>query len=278
LQELINIGDEEYGEYFAQFLYDKNNQTSYYALLGYSCCMQDKSYSKLIEIIFNTTMRIDFRVYALYELSIISGQRFIKRRIRLYEDERTWTESDLSLEEISAWDKADRPKGTAYEPHLHDKVQNPDPNNPIDGLISTINKKYYKKAYVSRSDIIGGTVNIGKPTNDEVADINKKYILPPTYKYFIENFVVKNELKQAINVYSADELVKRQFGFAYAPDGGLIPEWDQNRLVIADWNGDTMYCLNLSLGETSPIYQFYHDDWKFKKYANSFLDFLTKII
>lgn len=275
LKSLVRKGDTEFGNYFKQFFYHKDNFVFYTAILAYAACMQEKAYPDLLEIIYNTNAPKDIRVYALYELSIIAGQKFITNNLPA--DEREWVDADFPLAAIKLWDSGGRIKGNAYADVVHEKVLNPD--NEIDRLIAAIHKKYYvNTVYISRRDIIDGKKNIGYPSVADIEKINLKWLLPTSYKYFIENFVVKSELKREICIYSADELIERQRGFAFDLENNRIPEWNADFLVIADWNGDTMYCLDLSKGESSPVYMFRHDDWTFKKYAVSFLEFLAKIV
>lgn len=275
LNFLTRKGDEEYGNIFEHFLYSNDSEVFYGAILGYAKCMQEKAYSKLLELIFNNSAPRDMRAYAVYELCLISAQKFINNPPN---DVRKWKDTDFLFEAITKWDKSGRPKGNLFNNELHEKILNPSKENEIDKLIVDIHRKYYVNAWIKARDIIDGKTNIGKPTQADIESINARWVLPPTYKYFIENFVVKNELKREICMYSADELVERQIGFALMPDGTTIAQWKQNYLVIADWNGDICYCIDLEQGEKSPIYRFYHDDWTFKKYANSFLEFLNKIV
>ena len=281
LESLTRKGDEEFGELFKGFLYHQDSVVFYIAIVAYARCMQEKAYESLLDIVFNRDIKIEMRIYALEELTLISGQRFITNQPGGVSYERAWKESDFPLELISEWDRAGRPKGNAHDNAytLHEKILNPD-DKPIDKLILNIHTKYYVKGARNSTTrmIIDGKINIGKPSKCDVDAINAKWTLPVTYKYFIENFTVRSALKQEITVYCADELIERQLGFAVTLDGAVMPEWNPNHLVIADWNGDSMYCIDLSKGENSPVYHFYHDDWKFKKYANSFLEFLTKIV
>ena len=272
---LTRKGDEEYGNIFEHFFYNDDGQVFYNAILGYAKCMQEKAYTKLLELIFNNAAPKDKRAYAVYELCLISGQKFISNPPQ---DEREWQDSDFPLDIIAKWDKSGRPKGNSFKNELHEKILNSDKGNDIDKLVAGIHKKYYINAWISTRDIIDGKTNITKPTQADIETLNAKWILPPTYKYFIENFVVKNELKRELCIYSADELVEHQMGFATTPEGTLIADWKHNHLVIADLNSDTCYCIDLNQGEKSPVYQFCHDDWKFKKYSNNFLEFLKKIV
>lgn len=273
LSNLLIEGDETFLYVYEKFMNSKNDSAFYYAILGYSSCLKEKAIDKLIELVFNKDIEMQFRVYAFYELCICSGQKFITKIPNL--DIRKWPESYLQLESISEWIKKGKP--------VIEDVDTPiefDLNNPVSALVSKISKKYFgKNAYVKREDIAIGKHKIVKPNAEDVKTVFDKWNFPNDYKYFLENYVVNNELKRSTNLYNAENLIDCQVGFAYDSDLQTeISDWNKNHIVIGDINGDLMYCISTGENDFGVIYKFYHDEWKFKKVANNFTELLTTLV
>lgn len=274
LSALIIEGDTQFLHVYEKFLSHTGGMELYVAIEGYAKSLKEKSLDKLIEIVFNKTLQMEYRVYALYELCIYSGQRFIEKIP--YLDIREWPESYLHLDKITTWIKGGKPINL----NNNQSTPNFDADNPVSKLLKTINKKYYKDInFFSRSEIAIGKHMIYVPQKDDVVLVTTSWNFPNDYNYYLKNYVVNTELKGSTILFSAENLKDNQYGFAIDPiTQKSIDGWNPNHIVIATRGGDLMFCISLDKSDYGTIYKFYHDEWKFKKIASDFTEFLTSIV
>ena len=120
------------------------------------------------------------------------------------------------------------------------------------------------------------------PEKQVIEEIKAHWQLPAVYLTFLERFSPASDaFLKGINLYGANTLIKHQCGYAFSsPDDELFPDWKAHWLVIADKDADP-YILDLSKsdGNDAPIYKAPHGagEWKWRKVAGSFLEFLEKL-
>ena len=122
-------------------------------------------------------------------------------------------------------------------------------------------------------------------TDDSVMKaIEQKWSLPQIYLDYLKSHPESQELETEddeteemipITLYGANDLIKRQEGYAYNPvEKKIIEDWDHNMVVIADSDADP-YCIDISQNN-SPVFFAMHgiDEWDFDKYCVSLEIFL----
>ena len=122
-------------------------------------------------------------------------------------------------------------------------------------------------------------------TDDSVMKlIEQKWNLPQIYLDYLKSHPESQELEIAddeteemipITLYGANDLIKRQDGYAYNPvEKQIIEDWNPNLVVIADADADP-FCIDISLKDTSVFYSMHGmDEWCFDEYCDSLEDFL----
>ena len=120
------------------------------------------------------------------------------------------------------------------------------------------------------------------PEKQVIDEIKARWQLPAVYLTFLERFSPASDaFLKGINLYGANTLIKHQCGYAFSsPDDERFPDWKAHWLVIADKDANP-YILDLSKsdGNDAPIYKAPHGagQWKWRKVAGSFLEFLEKL-
>ena len=117
-------------------------------------------------------------------------------------------------------------------------------------------------------------------TDDSVMElIKQKWNLPQKYLDYLKTHPESQELEIIddeteemipITLYGANDLIKRQDGYAYNPiEKTIIEDWDPNLVVIADSDADP-YCIDIS-HNNSPVLFAMHgmDEWCFDEYCVS---------
>lgn len=122
-------------------------------------------------------------------------------------------------------------------------------------------------------------------TDDSVMKaIEKKWNLPQKYLDYLKSHPESQELETEddeteemipITLYGANDLIKRQDGYAYNPvEKKIIEDWDPNLVVIADSEADP-YCIDISQNNSPVLFAMHGmDEWDFDEYCVSLEIFL----
>lgn len=281
LTKVVSESDVELAEFFRCGL--SNPSIRYWSILGYIKILRRAAYKELLAISEDTRLLCAERSHAVKCLAMFSKQRFDRG---LPADPGGWNETDLRLDELSAWASAGFPDGPGYSEPMRDHGLLA-PTTPFENIVSRIENEL---ANIRRQE-----QDLAAPSNwltpASPADINaikEKWTLPSIYLEFLTRFsplnvTINNDefYNGGLSLYGASELIRGQHGYAVdAETEQPISDWPAHYVVIAYHAGDP-FVLNLdeSNGTDAPIETAEHGcgTWEFARYADSFCCFLEEL-
>lgn len=278
--ELVNEGEANYAEFFEWCV--TQPELTYWGIDGLLKTNGKNSFSTLIEILKNESLKTSIRAKAIKNISVFSKQPFDRE---LPKDPGHWKVEDLRIEEIETWQKNGFQDGEGYtQPKTHISLENP--KTELEKIASKLNKKL--EAQRTKNQDLSNPANWLIIANEtDILNIEKRWKLPENYLTFLKNysplkvFINSRKYFQGLHLYGASDLIKRQEGYSFNPlTNKTIDEWPENFVVIADAGADP-YCIDISQikENDAPIYTSIHGngEWKFELYADSFLTFLKEI-
>lgn len=234
------------------------------------------AYPWLVRLV-HSEQTVEVRASAVKSLARVSGQRFDRG---LPKKCSKWKAEDLRLTEIDEWVSAGCPDGEGYPPPVLDPALTT-PKSDFEKIVFALNQKL--KAEQDSSDFSSYDNYLICADSAMLAQLKKRYSLPEGYLEFLTRFspcnVCITKGMYEIQLYGAEELVKKQVGYAVDAAGAALPDWPNGYLVIADRFGDP-YCMDTT-GKQSGILFASHGEgvWKFRKKYDSleaFLQYLAK--
>jgi hypothetical protein len=278
--ELVNEGEANYAEFFEWCV--TQLELTYWGIDGLLKTNGRKSFSALIEILKNESLKTSIRAKAIKSISVFSKQPFDRE---LPKDPGHWKVEDLRIEEIETWQKNGFQDGEGYtQPKTHISLENP--KTELEKIASKLNKKL--EAQRTKNQDLSNPANwLTIADETDILNIEKRWKLPENYLLFLKNysplkvFIDSRKYFQGLHLYGASDLIKRQEGYSFNPvTNKTIDEWPENFVVVADAGADP-YCIDINQikENDAPIYTSIHGngEWKFELYADSFLTFLKEI-
>lgn len=283
LSDIIKLVNDDEAKYINFFEWCINQpELTYWGIDGLLKTKGKESFSGLIALVNNESLKTSIRAKSIKSISIYSKQPFDRD---LPKDPGYWKVEDLRIEEVEAWQKNGYPDGLGYnQPKTHISLETP--KTELEKIASKLNKKLELQRR-KKQDLSNPTNWLVIADETDISNIEKKWKLPGNYLLFLKNFSPLNvyidskKYFQGLYLYSASELLKRQEGYSFNPvTNQTIEEWPKNLVVIADAGADP-YCIDINKikDNDAPVYTSIHGagEWKFELYADSFLDFLKEI-
>jgi len=275
---LVKTGESQYADFFKSKIESSDNSAAYYAIEGYAKVMQKASYEYLVETLFSRKLNMECNALIVCELSHLSNNPFDQGSPW---EKRDWKNSDLKLDEISAWQDAGYPDGKGYEnPIVHPCLLNP--NSTEEKVYARLDNKLAKKRE-KNPDKAHPTNWLVQGNKDDIERIQNELNAPDNYLDFLLkasplNVEIKLKGYGPTVLHGAHELIQMQGGYSYNPvENKKIIDWPDNYIVIASCFGDP-FCIDGSQSN-SPVYYAMHDtdEWEFEEIYPSLLDFLKAL-
>jgi len=277
LTDIIKLQSEK--EYSYTPFWEKAIQEpllSYWSIDGLLKTKGCEAYPELVKLINDSSVKLDSRAKAIKEISVHSQQLFDKN---LPSDPGYWKEEDLRVNEVNEWASAGFPRGEGHKaPDRYTALDTP--MTKFEKLMARLDEKLSKKRLKQNNDPANPCNYLSPARPEEMEQIEEKWLLPTIYKEFLMHYSPLSVNLKSINLYGASELIKRQAGYVYnGATQEKINDWPNDYIVIADRGADP-YCLDLSLGDTSPVFFARHGEgrWKFQEDEKNFESFIRKLI
>lgn len=263
----------------------KDQAIRYWAILGLIRTAGCDAYEDLAEVARSAQFSLDERAHALQMLARTSLQPFNRG---LNRDPGHWKENDLRLDELNDWQRAGFPKGIGMPKPTRDQALD-NPQSNFEKVLADFDSRLALYRSQDPDEQTNPSNFLASSSMQQIDQIKQNWQLPANYLTFIERFSPTNmtcqlQLKfvtRGINLYPASKLLSRQEMFAIDPLSKLLnPGWSESYVVIGDAWLDP-FVIDLSdCGELDgPIYTAQHGvgEWKFRKFAKSFEQLLSRI-
>ena len=271
ISELVTENDTALAPFFYEMI---SKGLPYWTFSGLLKVEGDKCYPFLVDYLQKEDSK-ENKGSAIIALAEHSGQPFNND---LPSDPAYW--QALPMEKVLEWQAQGYPRKQTHSefPFL---LQNPQTDlekamAKIEQALAKERDFWHVKSYQYNRAILE------VPEKQVINNIKTRWELPAVYLTFLERFSPADDaFLKGINLYGANTLIKHQYGYAFSsPDDELFPDWKAHWLVIADKDADP-YILDLSKSDSNdaPIYKAPHGagQWKWRKVAGSFLEFLEKL-
>lgn len=271
ISELVSENDTALAPFFYEMI---TKGLPYWAFSGLLKVEGDKCYPFLVDYLQKEDSK-ENKGSAIIALAEHSGQPFNND---LPSDPAYW--QALPMEKVLEWQAQGYPRKQAHSeyPFL---LQNP--QTDLEKAMAKIEQALAKeRAFWHVKSYQYNRAILEVPEKQVIDNIKTRWQLPAVYLTFLERFSPASDaFLKGINLYGANTLIKHQCGYAFSsPDDELFPDWEAHWLVIADKDADP-YILDLSKSDSNdtPIYKAPHGagQWKWRKVAGSFLEFLEKL-
>jgi hypothetical protein len=276
---LLHEGEAVYKDFFEWTITQPD--LAYWSVDGLLKTKGKEAYPALIELAQDEKQALEIRAKAIKSMAVHSKQLFDRG---LPKDPGYWKTEDLRIAELLEWQQNGYQEGTGYsEPQIHAALQNP--ATKLEKAVSKLDKKLTSQR--KQQDLSSPSNWLAIADSAKIDEISTKWKLPATYLTFLKNFspinvfIDSDNFIQGLSLYGADELIENQAGYSFnALTGKNVDDWPANFIVIAD-DGADPFCIDIGniKDNDAPIYTSEHGTgaWKFKKYANTFIDFLRTI-
>ncbi|KOP36357.1 SMI1/KNR4 family protein [Flavobacterium sp. WLB] len=278
--ELIQENETQYADFFQWTI--TQPELTYWGIDGLIKVLGRKSYDTVINLVLNETLSTETRAKAIKSIAVYSKQPFDRD---FPKDPGYWKIENFRIDEILNWQKQGYKDGVGYEkPTIHPSLKNP--KTELEKAVSKLDA-LLKKEREEDQDLSNPSNWLVVANENQINEIQKKWILPENYLLFLQNFspvnvfIDKDAFFQGLTLYGAADLIKNQSGYSLnGITGEVFKDWPTNYIVIADSGADP-FCIDIAdiTINDAPIYTSTHGagKWEFEKYAGSFVDFLKNI-
>ncbi len=209
LADLVPEGDAAYISFFEAGLSDPS--LVFWSIQGLVRVAAESSFPALTRFALNPDHAVDDRAKAIREMALFSGQSFIQG---LPTDPGHWKVADLPIKELQDWAAGGFSRGPGFAPpQRHPRLDSP--QSSVDRAASQLDAKL-AKLRKSTQDPVNPTNWLVPASESEMAAIQARWTLPPTYAQFLRDFsplrvnIVSRRYFQGLDLYGAGELFAAQ--------------------------------------------------------------------
>ncbi|MCX2743794.1 SMI1/KNR4 family protein [Mangrovivirga sp. M17] len=275
---LIKVNEANYIPFFEWAI--TQSKLTYWGIDGLLKTKGFNCYDQLLELLTDENVELASRSKAIKSLAAHSDQPFDRD---LPKDPGYWKVSDLRIDEIIEWKENGYNSGSGYEePLRHPSLDNP--KTEFEKIVAKLDN-LLKIERNTNQDLSNPSDWLTIADENKILEIEKKWDLPTGYLEFLKKYsplnvyIDNDNFFQGLNLYGANDLIKRQEGYSYNPiKDEIINDWPNNFVVIAESGADP-YCIDISDSQGA-IYTSMHGtgEWEFEKFSESFEDFLVEIL
>ncbi|GAA3519362.1 hypothetical protein GCM10022393_36940 [Aquimarina addita] len=275
--KLVQANEYKYASFFEWTI--TQSSLIYWGIDGLLKTKGEKAYDTLIHVLTDENIALASRAKAIKSISVYSKQTFDKA---LPEDPGYWKANDFRIDEILTWQNNGYLNGKGYEkPTVHASLRNP--KTSFEKIVAVLDQTLEKQRS-NHQDASNPSDWMVIADKEKIAEIEKHWKLPDEYLLFLKNysplkvFIKNNTFPQGLSLYGAQNLLKKQHGYAYNPvKKEVLANWPAHLVVIADTDTDP-YCIDINDSKGTIYTSMYGTgSWEFDVFSDSFEDFLKVI-